>query len=270
MTRAVPWNSKEFHGTWSAPISMTRVVPWNSKEFIGTSSAPISMSRAVPWNSMKLEVRQFRWHEQFHGIPWNIMELQVRQFHWHEQFHGTWGAPISMTRAVPWNSMEFGLRQFRWHEQFHGIPWNLEWANFVDTSSFHIYICIYIYPSTFDCLAQWSMVTSSGSGLGVHFGFIMPNGWCNIIKTLLLDANIVRYTKLALPYLRMQTKLLNRTTQTNYQYFRLRLVLRSMYVARGLPLLLHDQAKGNNTFNATKPYSLEYICSGLLRNKVRG
>ena len=32
MTRAVPWNSMEFHGTWSAPISMTREVPWNSME----------------------------------------------------------------------------------------------------------------------------------------------------------------------------------------------------------------------------------------------
>ena len=50
----------EFHG-----------IPWNlesanfadtisSMEFHGTWSAPISMARAVPWNSMELEVRQFR------------------------------------------------------------------------------------------------------------------------------------------------------------------------------------------------------------------
>ena len=78
-----PWNldcanfadtssSMEFHGTWSAPISMTRAV---SMEFHG-----------IPWNfgctnfddpSVSVEfhelgVRQFRWHEQFHGISWNM------------------------------------------------------------------------------------------------------------------------------------------------------------------------------------------------------
>ena len=156
LTRAVPWNSMEFHGTWSAPISLT----WEA-----------------PWNSMELKMRQFRWHEQFHGIPWNSMELGVRQFRWHEQihripwnfgcanfagtsssmefhgipwnlecanfadtsssmeFHGIWSAPISLTWEVPWNSMELWVLQFRWHEQFHKIPWNLECANFADTSS---------------------------------------------------------------------------------------------------------------------------------------
>ena len=72
------------------------------------------------------------------AVPWNSMELGVCQFRWHKQFHGTWSAPNSMTRAVPWNSMEFHdlwVRQFRWHEQFQGIPWNLESANFDDTSS---------------------------------------------------------------------------------------------------------------------------------------
>ena len=88
-------SSMEFHGTWTAPISMTRAVQWNSTEFHITSGAQISMTRAVPWNSMELEVRQFRWHKQFHGILWNAME-----------FHGAWGVPISMTQAVPWNSME--------------------------------------------------------------------------------------------------------------------------------------------------------------------
>ena len=123
LTRAVPWNSMEFHGTWSAPISLIWEVPWNSMEFHGTLGAPISLTRAVPWNSM-----------EFHGtwsapisliweVPWNSME-----------FHGTLGAPISLTRAVLWNSMELWVRQFRWHEQFHGIPWNLECANFDDTS----------------------------------------------------------------------------------------------------------------------------------------
>ena len=62
----------EFHGTWSAPISMTRAVPWNSKEFRGTWSAPISLTPAVPWNSM--------------------------------EFYGTWSVPNLLTRAVPWNS----------------------------------------------------------------------------------------------------------------------------------------------------------------------
>ena len=62
--RGIPWNLKcanfadtsssmEFHGTWSAPISLTREVPWNSMEFLGTWSAPISLKREVPWNSME-------------------------------------------------------------------------------------------------------------------------------------------------------------------------------------------------------------------------
>ena len=79
----IPWNfgcanfvdtnsSTEFHGTWSAPITLTWEVPWNSMEFHGTLGAPISLTRAVPWNSMELK-----------------------------------SAPIWLTRAVPWNSMEF-------------------------------------------------------------------------------------------------------------------------------------------------------------------
>ena len=31
--------------------------------------------------------------------------------------------------------MYIRMRQLRWHEKFHGIPWNLKFANFVDTSS---------------------------------------------------------------------------------------------------------------------------------------
>ena len=134
----VPWNlecanfddsssSMEFHGTWSAPISLTLQVPWNSMEFHGTWSAPISRTRAVPWNSMELRMRQFRWHEQFHGfhvtrsapismtraVPWNLME-----------FDGTLGAPISMTRAVPWNSMEFHGTWSALISLTREIPWN--------------------------------------------------------------------------------------------------------------------------------------------------
>ena len=124
---------------------------------------------------MELVVRQFRWQEQFHGIPWKFgctnfddssssmefhgiplnsgcanfadtsssmefysMNLKCATFadtRSSMEFDGTWSAPISLTREVPWNSMELGVRQFRWHEQFHGIPWNLEYANFNDTSS---------------------------------------------------------------------------------------------------------------------------------------
>ena len=51
------------------------------------------------------------------------------------EFHGTRSKPISLTQAVPRNSVELWVRQFRWLEQFHGIPWNLECANFADTSS---------------------------------------------------------------------------------------------------------------------------------------
>ena len=133
MTRAVPWNYMEFQGTRGAPISQTPAVPWNSMGFHGTWSAPISLTRAVPWNAMGLGVGQFRWHEQFHGIPW---KLECANFDdTSSSFHGTSSAPISLIRAVPWNSMEPGVRQFRWHEQFHGIQWNLGCANFADTSS---------------------------------------------------------------------------------------------------------------------------------------
>ena len=31
--------------------------------------------------------------------------------------------------------MELEVHQFRCHKQFHGITWNLEYANFADTSS---------------------------------------------------------------------------------------------------------------------------------------
>ena len=68
--KKVPWH-QQFHG-----------IPWNfectnfddtssSMEFHGTWSAPISLTEAVPWNSMELGISQFQWHEQFHGIPWN-------------------------------------------------------------------------------------------------------------------------------------------------------------------------------------------------------
>ena len=73
-------------------------------EYHGSWSAPISLLWAIPWNFMELGVRQFRWHQQFHGILCNSMELRLGQFRWHERFLG---APISLTRAVPWNSMGF-------------------------------------------------------------------------------------------------------------------------------------------------------------------
>ena len=143
----IPWNlncanfadtrkSMEFHGTWSAPISMTREVPWNSTEFHGTRSAPISMTREVPGNSIDSVGRQFQWHEQFHGIQWNLECANFADTSSSMEFRGTWSVPISLTREVLWNSMELGVRQFRWHEQFHGIPWNLKCANFNDTSSY--------------------------------------------------------------------------------------------------------------------------------------
>ena len=110
----------------------------------------------IPWNSMELGVRQFRWHEQIHGIPWNFgcanfagtsSSMEFHGIPWNlecanfadtsssMEFHGIWSAPISLTWEVPWNSMELWVLQFRWHEQFHKIPWNLECANFADTSS---------------------------------------------------------------------------------------------------------------------------------------
>ena len=103
-------------------------------EFHGTWSAPISLTREVPWNSMELGVRQFCWHKKFHGIPWNLECANFADRSSSMEFYGTCGAPISLTWAVPWNSVELRMRQFRWHEKFHGIPWNYECANFDDKS----------------------------------------------------------------------------------------------------------------------------------------
>ena len=162
--QGIPWNFKcanftdtsismEFHGTWSAPISMTRAVPWNSmelgvrqfrwhKKFHGNSwnleiwSASISLTRAAPWNSMEFNgtwSAPIPLQKQFHGIPWNLECANFADMSSSMEFHGTSSAPISLTRAVPWNSMELGVCQFRWQEQFHGIPWNFKCANFADT-----------------------------------------------------------------------------------------------------------------------------------------
>ena len=94
-------SSMEFHGTWSAPISMTRAVPWNSVEFHGIRSAPISLTQAVPWNSMEFHGTSSVPISLTRAVPWNSME-----------FHGAWSAPISMTRAVPWNSIYIYVRMW--------------------------------------------------------------------------------------------------------------------------------------------------------------
>ena len=157
----------EFHGTWSAPISLTQAVPWNSMAFGVCQFRWHEQFLGIPWhlvcdnftdssNSMEFRMRPFWWHEQFHGIPWNwecgnfddtSSSMEFHGIPWNLMFanyadtssymklHGTWSAPISLTRAVPWNSMELRMRQLRWHEQFHVILWNLRWANFADTSS---------------------------------------------------------------------------------------------------------------------------------------
>ena len=86
----------------------------------------------IPWN---LKCANFADTSILHGTPWNLECANFADTSSSMEFHGTWSAPISMARAVSWNSMELVVRQFRWHEQFHGIPWNLECANFNDTSS---------------------------------------------------------------------------------------------------------------------------------------
>ena len=126
LTRAVPWNSMELRMRQFRWHEQFLGIPWNlecvnfadtsrSMEFHGTWSAPISLTWEILWNSMELWLRQFRWHEQFHGIPWNSMELRVRQFRWHEQFHG-----------IPWNLNCSCQRNWRTQSsmEFHGIPWN--------------------------------------------------------------------------------------------------------------------------------------------------
>ena len=50
---------------------MMQMVPFNknkdSIEFHGTWSASISLTRAVPWNSVEFGARQFHWHENVDG-----------------------------------------------------------------------------------------------------------------------------------------------------------------------------------------------------------
>ena len=82
LTREVPWNSMELVVRQFRWQEQFHEIPWNfgcanfddsssCMEFHGTWSAPISLTRVIPWNSMELRMRQFRWHERFHGIPWN-------------------------------------------------------------------------------------------------------------------------------------------------------------------------------------------------------
>ena len=64
MTEAVPY------GTWIAQVLLTLAVPWNSMEFHGRWTMPVSMTRAIlstEFHGTSLVI-QFRWHEQFHGI----------------------------------------------------------------------------------------------------------------------------------------------------------------------------------------------------------
>ena len=146
----------EIHGTRDAPISMTQAVPWNSMELRMRQFRWHEQFHGIPWNYECANFDVMSSSMEFHGIPWNFgcanfadtnssikipWNLECANFadtSSSMEFHGTWSAPISLTWEVPWNSMEFNgtfVRQFRWHEQFHGIPWNLECANFADTSS---------------------------------------------------------------------------------------------------------------------------------------
>ena len=56
MTRAVPWNCMEFHGTGRVIEISAAQVPWNSKEFHGTARVIKIGALQVPWNSMELLV----------------------------------------------------------------------------------------------------------------------------------------------------------------------------------------------------------------------
>ena len=127
-----------------------------SMEFHGTWSAPISLTRAVPWISVERVVRQFRWHEQFHGITWNLwwanfadmsssMELygfqknlKCANFADTSSFMEFLGTAWNLGCAnfddqsssmefygFSWNSMELRVRQFCWHEQVHGITFDV-------------------------------------------------------------------------------------------------------------------------------------------------
>ena len=101
MTRAVQWNSMEFHGTWGAPISLTRAVPW------------------ISWNLDCANFADTGRSVEFHGIPWNLECDNFDDMSSSMEFHKTWGASISLTRAVPWYSRELRVRQFRWQHFGH-------------------------------------------------------------------------------------------------------------------------------------------------------
>ena len=120
LTRAVPWNSMElgvrqflWHGQFHG-------IPWNlncanfadmsgSMEFHGTWSAPISMTQAVPWNSMELGVRQFRLHKPLYGILWNyecanfVETSSSMELHW-----------------IPWNLKCANFDDTSSSMEFHG------------------------------------------------------------------------------------------------------------------------------------------------------
>ena len=119
--------SMEFIRTGNAPLSMTRAVPWNSMEFHGTSR--VNEIGAL----------------QFHGIPWNCSCQRNWRILNSMEFHGTARVIEIGALLVPWNSMEYNgtariseisALQVPWNSmEFHGtarvneigalqVPWN--------------------------------------------------------------------------------------------------------------------------------------------------
>ena len=202
-------------------------------EFHGTWSAPISITKAVLKNFMELAVCQFRWHEQFYGIPWNLgctnfahtsSSSEFKGIPWNLdwanfddmtssmefhgiwsvpislEFHGTWNAPISLTRAFPWNSMEHGVRQFRWNKQFHGIPWKLKCANFIYThTNTHIFLYVFMYIYDYILLPPpFNHPTIAyGKGYNCLFVFYPATSWYKLLVLIHTSACVVIFISFA-------------------------------------------------------------------------
>ena len=60
---------KQFHG-----------IPWNSMEFHGTWSVPIAMTWAISWNSTELEVGQFWRYDEIHQCSHRSPTMKFSDF----------------------------------------------------------------------------------------------------------------------------------------------------------------------------------------------
>ena len=178
-SKNVPWNSMEFHGTFWGKIKSSMEfhgIPWNSgvwKKFHG-----------IPWNFGSGQNSM-----EFHGIPWNhrCCSNVVQKVPWNfgESSMELFDQKVSMSIEkrfwmifcyVMSNSLELGVRQFRWNQKFHGIPWNLECANFADTSSFMEFHGTMSAPISMTRAVPWNSMEFHGT-LGAPISMTRAVPW---------------------------------------------------------------------------------------------